>query len=83
MGEGSLTQVHRMTWMVTGSSGVNGSRTTSTLYSCMTTKLNQMEYQVTCLFPTLYQLNLNDQPHSGKCSLCGKVLNPLTPTPNL
>ena len=49
-GEASLTQVHRMTWAVTGSSGVNGSRTTSTLYSCMTTKLNQMEYQVTCIF---------------------------------
>ena len=49
-GKASLTQVHPMTRGVTGSSGVNGSRTTSTLYSCMTTKLNQMEYQVTCIF---------------------------------
>ena len=59
-GEASLTQVHPMARGVTDSSGVNGSRTTSSLYSCMTTKLNQMEYQVTCIFPTLYQLNLND-----------------------
>ena len=59
-GEASLTQVHPRARRVTGSSGVNGSRTTSTLYSCMTTKLNQMEYQVTCIFPTLYQLNLID-----------------------
>ena len=49
-GEPSLTQVHPRARRVTGSSGVNGSRTTSTLYSCMTTKLNQMEYQVTCIF---------------------------------
>ena len=58
--EASLTQVHPRAQGVTGSSGVNGSRTTSFLYSCMTTKLNQMENLVTCIFPTLYQLNLND-----------------------
>ena len=46
----SLTQVHPMARGITDSSGVNGSRTTSSLYSCMTTKLNQREYQVTCIF---------------------------------
>ena len=45
-GGASLTQVHRMAWAVTGSSGVNGSRASS-LYSCTTTKFVQMEYQVT------------------------------------
>ena len=59
-GKASLTQVHPRAQGVTGSSGVNRSRTTSFLYSCMTTKLNQMEYLVTCIFPTLCQLNLND-----------------------
>ena len=59
-GKASLTHVHPRARGVTGSSGVNGSRTTSSLYSCMTTKLNQMEYKVTYIFPTLYQLNLND-----------------------
>ena len=72
-GEASLTQVHRVAWAVTGSSGVNGSRASS-LYSCTTTKFVQMENQVTAagqlslikwnnrsqIFPTLYQLNLND-----------------------
>ena len=72
-GKASLTQVHRVAWAVTGSSGVNGSRASS-LYSCTTTKFVQMEYQVTAagqlslikwnnrsqIFPTLYQLNLND-----------------------
>ena len=43
-------------------------------YSCITTKFTQMEYQVTCIFPTFYQLNFNDWPQSGKCGLCGKVL---------
>ena len=43
-------------------------------YSCIKTKFTQMEYQVTCIFPTFYQLNFNDWPQSGKCGLCGKVL---------
>ena len=66
-GKASLTQVHPMARGVTGSSGVNGSRTTSSLYSYMTTKLNQMEYLVTCIFPTLYQLNLNDYEVNVAC----------------
>ena len=55
----SYTSPPHGTGGVTGSSGVNGSKTTSSLYSYLTTKLNQMEYLVTCIFPTLYQLNLN------------------------
>ena len=37
-------------------------------------KLIQMEYQVTYIFPTFYQLTLNDWPLSGKCSMRGEVL---------
>ena len=37
-------------------------------------KLIQMEYQVTYIFPTFYQLTLNDWPLSGKFSMRGEVL---------
>ena len=33
-----------------------------------------MEYQVTYIFRTFYQLNLNDWPLSGECSMRGEVL---------
>ena len=50
------------------------SRTKSSFYSCTTIKLIQMEYQVTYIFPTFYQLTMNDWPLSGKCSMRGEVL---------
>ena len=37
-------------------------------------KLIQMEYQVKYIFPTFYQLTLNDWPLSGKFSMRGEVL---------
>ena len=34
----------------------------------------QMKYQVTFIFPTFYQFNLNDWPLSGECRMRGEVL---------